>query len=426
MKSTLLIFLLISTSLLIAQSRRLKYTQKIPGKYQITDSYTIKDGDTIKFQSGATVKKLKEKTENGYNFTVEEKIQTTPGQLLFDKKKEYQRRLPGKANVYVKEDDYSKIYVDYFVTHPNYFPKGTEITFINPGKKPESKTLKKAAQYPYYKSFTSPKDLAKIPVKIDLLNNKIDSLNAIIRNTGEQIPVVELQKSLHPDSAQSKNSGKPRKVLRKTKKKLKNLYAHPNLWQAYSKEKLLVYRPVEKDTLTLYKKYPENSYIKLENRQYIKLRFQELELSALTIPFKYRFEIEKGDLKAPSQASIDFNLGTYLGYSWGTLKYRNQASEKFKPYGQSISLGVFASMSVQELDSSSTFLQQNEALTSKQNVFYFSPGFGVVYDVMDFNIGFFLGWDIGLGSVAQKWNYSGRPWIGFGFGYNLGMIGKKS
>ena len=220
---------------------------------------------------------------------------------------------------------------------------------------------------------------------------------------------------------------KARKTRKKYKKELKRIYRNGTvkeyLWTAYSKEQIK--RKTDEGEITYFKKYPEDSYIKLQNREYIKLKFAQAELAALTIPFKYRSQITENNETLRSVATADFNIATYLGFTYGNLTYKNQKSEKIKPHGQAITAGGFLGFNALTLDSASTSLQGTEHFTDSRSTIALTTGFGLMYNFYDFNIGLFYGWDFGIGSQATKWNYHAKPWLGFGLGYNLGMIGKK-
>lgn len=442
MKKILISSLLIALSMVAwSQNRRFQYKQHIPMKYWVMDSYTIKNGDKLTLDSGSVVTSQKEVEKKGIKTsyisfdTLDQK-----SSFYFDKTKEYKRKLPGLANVYIKDDDYSKIYLDYWLTTPTYFTKGTPLVLLSEGNKPKNDTLKSSSLYRYY---TIPDEeeqkIKPVPAKIESLTNQIDSISSLLYNGTGQVNYVEAKLKYQTESLVDKPLDSNSKALKKLfeaalrakkkdlNKELNNIYKNKTnknyLWSEYTKEQMLFIDGV--DTTTYFKKYPEKAYIKLENRQYIKLKFSAWEMAALTIPFKYRPEVSKDDITVPSVFKADVNLSTFLGHTCGSLTYRHQASEKVKPQGSAFSKGVFFGVSVAEIDSTSTSLRGAKALTEKRTVLSLTPGFGAMYNFMDFNIGLFVGWDIGVGEVGRKWNYHQKPWLGFGIGYNITMIGKK-
>jgi hypothetical protein len=434
-KIYLTLFLSLISLCVFSQNRRFRAKQKIPLKYWVTDSYTFSKGDTLKLDSGSTVTTEKEVVQNGGKLMYKS-IDTLSKDTLFhfSKKTEYYRKLRGNANAYVESDDYSKIYLDYWLTPSTYFPKNSILTFVQDGRITKIDTLKSRRLLPYYtvegNMQNKMKDYAK---RLDTLSNEIDSLSAMLDDEYSQVDFQEAKnknKKAQEAGASDKEFQAFLKKLKEDKEaEVKNLYQNNTvekyLWSAYAKEKILILKNDKKDTITYFKKYPEKSYIKLENRQYIKLRFSAWEVSALTIPFKYRFRTSKGNLTAPAEVSADFNVSTFIARTAGNLTYRNQSYEKVKPEGSAFSAGVFFGLSASQIDSTSTSLLGAEAFSDSRSVISFSPGAGAVYNYLNFNVGLFIGWDIGLGNTAQKWNYSNKPWFGFGIGYNLAMLKRK-
>ena len=95
----------------------------------------------------------------------------------FKKDKEYKRILPGSARAYVKEDDYSKIFIDYWLTTPTYFPKGSMLITRSEGNEDKLDSLTKSERYRYYTIPDSVREnLKNIPKVIETLNNTIDSI----------------------------------------------------------------------------------------------------------------------------------------------------------------------------------------------------------------------------------------------------------
>jgi hypothetical protein len=131
-----------------------------------------------------------------------------------------------------------------------------------------------------------------------------------------------------------------------------------------------------------------------------------------------------GDLTVSSQWTANFNIATYLGHTWGKLKYSNFAHAKKKPDGRAFSIGAFAGFNVVTLDSASTSLQGANALTAERTILGLTTGAAALYNFLDFDIGVFAGYDFGFGDTGRKWNYSGELWLGFGIGYNISKIGR--
>ena len=182
-----------------SQNRRFKYRQYIPLKYKVTDTYTIKKGDTVKLKKGQIIKEEYEKEidKKKYTFILTDTVKDASGVKLLDKKQTYDRRLKGKAQAYVKEDDYSKIYLDYHLTTKTYIPAGTKLDFYTDGKKTKSETLTKSKQYAYYNvSADTLSDMVSKREEIEKLQNQIDSTEAIIYNGSKQFDYSQAEKIL--------------------------------------------------------------------------------------------------------------------------------------------------------------------------------------------------------------------------------------
>jgi len=436
---TLCLILIYSFS--YSQKRRFKYTQKIPLNYVVVDSYTIKNGDTLLLPKGSTIKEERviekggsKKTYTGLSTITVQKEET------FDKAKTYERRIYGKGNVYVKNDDYSKIFIDFWLTPETYISKGHKLEFYTNDKLVKTETVSTShKKLPYYSVCRSTyEDLKTLPDTIKMIKNSIDSLEALL-GAGTQQRNYQEAKLIYYKQKNGSSGVTPKydnvfkrdlkRELIKNENRLNSIYKssknRDNLWAVYSKEKVIVKNLESGDSTTLYKKYPKNSYITLDNREYIKLNFSAWEMAALTVPFKYRPGLKEGEIDVPSQATADFNVSSYFGRTWGRLAYKNRASEKIKPEGQAFSTGVFFGFNVVGLDSAKTSLQGEKALMNEQTVFGLTTGVGAVYNIYDFDIGLFAGVDFGLGEAGRKWNYSGELWLGFGIGYNITMLGKS-
>ena len=162
-------------------------------------------------------------------------------------------------------------------------------------------------------------------------------------------------------------------------------------------------------------------YLKLKNREYASFWFNSIEGGALTIPFKYRPKFTKNNVAISDEFTADLNVGAYIGYSFGKIKYMYRKNEDKTPSKWLVSAGPFLSVSRVEIDST-TSLSAATPLKAKKAIATVSPGIGVMTSIYDFRFGVFLGKDLAIGETAQKWDYHKRWWWGFGFGYNLGLI----
>lgn len=160
-------------------------------------------------------------------------------------------------------------------------------------------------------------------------------------------------------------------------------------------------------------------YYELKNRQTIKLNFNEWTVSALTIPFKYRFKDK--DAGISEEFSTDFNANLFVGrtfYGRTSFFHRKDVgniSNTYKWTG-----GLLIGASTVTLNASNTS-SANQPLDSDTEIVkgLGTIGLGLSFSYNKINLGGFIGWDYSVGDDAEKWNYNKEPWIGFALGYSL-------
>lgn len=179
---------------------------------------------------------------------------------------------------------------------------------------------------------------------------------------------------------------------------------------------LIVNRYLKKDSLGNYTRYATH-YYKLKNRQTVTLRFQEIAVSALVIPIKYRF---KGRNGLQEDFSTAFNANLFGGYSWGWSNFFHQEKVGNKTNTHKLTVGALFGASTVVLNQSNTSLDpaalgENETITKGVASF----GLGATYAFNKINVGIFGGKDYAIGDSSSKWNYNKEPWIGLAIGYSL-------
>jgi hypothetical protein len=170
-------------------------------------------------------------------------------------------------------------------------------------------------------------------------------------------------------------------------------------------------------------------YFKLKNRETITIFHSGWQISALTIPLKYRFATErKGvDLNEEFSASLNLNLmlsWTFIGHTKFT--YLKNVDNSIRDH--SWSLGFFIGAAPLSLDKSNTTSAGMERLGDgielKKGLF--STGLGVNYRYNTVGVGVFLGYDYALGSKSKIWDYDSKPWLGFSLGIDVLKLGKAA
>jgi hypothetical protein len=200
-------------------------------------------------------------------------------------------------------------------------------------------------------------------------------------------------------------------------------------WYKSTSLKIIVYK---EDGITidyeLVNRYDRDAdyRIKLQNRQYISYRKQSLEYGPIIIPIKYRFERNRGTIKAKDEFQSDLNIGVYGGYRLSKYRVRYEGDNFKELSAVSISIGGFLNVGTTSIDSVSTTLGDEPfKKDEKASIGTFSPGLGIILSVHNLQLGLFGGMDFGFGHNAKQWNYNNRPWIGFGLGYNVSGLWKK-
>lgn len=157
-------------------------------------------------------------------------------------------------------------------------------------------------------------------------------------------------------------------------------------------------------------------YYQLQNRQTAKLCFDEVTVSALTIPVKYRFK--KDDI--PEEFSTSFNMNAFVGYSFGRDRFFHQKKVGNKTISEKITFGAIGGISTIKLTAGNTSISKEPIEAGKEfTKGLASVGLGTAYAYNKLNIGAFVGWDYAVGESASTWNHHAQPWIGLAIGYGL-------
>ena len=149
------------------------------------------------------------------------------------------------------------------------------------------------------------------------------------------------------------------------------------------------------------------------------------EVGALTAPFQYRPGFNHDTMNVsghvPGQVNTDVNLALYAGWKVGKVVYRYDRRAPVAPSKYTGSIGPFFSVSKVTLDASNTKLSTNR---NKKEVYRsiasLSAGGAFLLDFNGIRAGLLVGWDFASGS--REWDFSGRPWFGFGLGYGIPLF----
>lgn len=201
-------------------------------------------------------------------------------------------------------------------------------------------------------------------------------------------------------------------------------------WFKYSDIIIEVYKDDKIDYYYVNKYDKNGTYmIKLDNREFVSYDKRGFEFGALTIPFKYRFGFTKSvneqEIKVNDEFIAEVNLGLFGGYKFAKYRVRYEGGKLKDLSNLGCTVGAFLNLSSTSIDSISTVIsEQPLKKDEKTSIGVISPGLCVTFTVYNVQIGGFMGWDLGFGQNGKKWNYNGRPWIGFGLGYSLSSFWK--
>ncbi|MBV9963794.1 MAG: hypothetical protein JO072_16245 [Parafilimonas sp.] len=183
-----------------------------------------------------------------------------------------------------------------------------------------------------------------------------------------------------------------------------------------------------------------NFYLQIRKRNlitqplsYISLRYAITQYGAVTIPFKYRFANKRTIKTGPhysngtdtlvsafSEATASFNLALYIGRKWGATHFFFDPAKSHNTW--SIMTSWFLGPAIVSLSQSNIENGYDITKTPSQ-ILCVSTGPSLTMEWNRLNFGFYGGLDMPL-KANTGWVYRGKPWLGFGIGFNLGMFSK--
>lgn len=360
-----------------AQTYKALNNVKIKGNFTLIKTSKVKSCQQA-ITSGANIKKTttfkNTSTDNEETFTITEEKTAGAGENISVDKTITNKlnSFDGKANIYVDETDKSKIHINYWLNGKYTVKKGIKVKVIDRklqcdntyAETSSTTTLANDTEYDLWKCSTS-------------------------------------EIAINPD-----------------------YYKHSNkVIEVYKSDGTTI------DYYLVNKYDKEADYIvQLDNRQLISFKETGFEFGPITIPIKIRPGFTRNNVSVEQEFTADLNLGAFAGYKIGRYRARYVRGEGFTqlPASLSCTVGGFLSFSAAGLDKTNTTAGDNPITDdSKKTIGIVSPGIGIMYSIYNFQIGFFGGFDLGVGSNAKNWNHNNKPWVGFGFAYNLSNFWKK-
>lgn len=183
--------------------------------------------------------------------------------------------------------------------------------------------------------------------------------------------------------------------------------------------------------------YPDDKlplYYKLKDGHSLKLNFNEVTITTLALPIKYRFKDDSIEVpvinddgmkdtemrEIPETFSTGVNISLFAGYTFGSTKFNRRVKVKNREIVRKHTIGGLIgtgteTLSINNTDGTDKAPKKDEEFT----IGIASFGLGYVYSRNKLAIGIFYGKDFGVGSISNTWNYDNRPWIGLGLGYDI-------
>ncbi|MDN5210471.1 hypothetical protein QQ020_00380 [Fulvivirgaceae bacterium BMA12] len=299
-----------------------------------------------------------------------------------------------------------------------YIKKKTEISYLKNGNK--KLTLEKGTELKKKQNFIS--DKVKYDAELKRILNKNEDFtvkkNSLIKtkNLYGKANISQKKDTLYINFWLFKKGAKPLSKQDRSIQVVDNYNYKRSIDDRFRDSDITEY---ERD-----KKY----FIILKNRQTFTVWHRSIEISALSIPLKIRPSININNaetnevIKEDLIVSANFNVSTFVGVRFGQQQYTYRWNEEIPPGGWAVTVGAFAGIGIETLDSLNTS-NSPAPLEMKKDIGSFSLGLGMVLDIKGFKLGFFVGQDRTSNSpIARKWNYRNKAWYGVGFGYKLPLF----
>jgi hypothetical protein len=180
----------------------------------------------------------------------------------------------------------------------------------------------------------------------------------------------------------------------------------------------------------------QNFYLKIRNKvhfddpiYYRSISYSVWQYGATTIPFRYRFANSKlkvslpnaakvqTDYPVPAEATGNISFAAYIGEKFGATRFFYDATKSHNTV--SVMFSAFGGPTLVPL-SANNIKSGADINAYPSQLLSFSYGAACTFEFGVLNLGFFGGIDQPI--QKSPWVYAGKPWIGFGFGFNLGML----
>lgn len=137
-------------------------------------------------------------------------------------------------------------------------------------------------------------------------------------------------------------------------------------------------------------------------------RDTKIALQTLSIPIKFRKEVEDGSL-IPNQVETGVNVGLAPVVKFNFNRFNPKKKLMGKSTNQfSINTGLLLNLGATDLKAASSAPD----ITIDRKAATFTYGTFLMFGVNNFNIGYAVGWDNALGNGGSNWVYQNKAWHG--------------
>lgn len=154
-------------------------------------------------------------------------------------------------------------------------------------------------------------------------------------------------------------------------------------------------------------------FIDVPERINLGFKLTSYQLGTMTLPLK----VFIGGPDSVSKVFASANIGLYFGKRFGRRRYVKYPHEKeFTVYEKSHSWSVILGINKLDLDDKNT---KDDGKKFQGSIAAISTGFSYGIHVKNFTLFSAVGFDTPLGKRGKLWSLKGRPWFGFGAGFDL-------
>ena len=145
--------------------------------------------------------------------------------------------------------------------------------------------------------------------------------------------------------------------------------------------------------------------------------YSKFDLTASVLPFKYRRRVELVPRQISTKFGVQLSPSMTFGINTSSMHFYEKAN-KVKSFDYRISVSPFIGLSTANLNPLSS---DGTVLTAEiRDMWTLGYGLMIFGGFQRVNIGFGLGWDVGLlDKDRASWIYQGKHWYGIAIGYNL-------